>query len=75
MARPWACAFSVLQLRYLLVVHSLVDYIAPVLVALSRHQETRLEVVLNNAMRTLFWIPRCLRACVMQNETRLVPST
>ncbi|XP_050703623.1 uncharacterized protein LOC126989089, partial [Eriocheir sinensis] len=76
MTRPWAGAtFSVLRLYYLRAVRSLVDYSAPVLVGLSRHQQRRLEVVQNNAMRTMLGAPRWTSACVMQNETRLVPLT
>ena len=54
---------------------SLVDYSAPVLTALSSSQRTRLEVVQNNAMRTMLGAPRWCSACVMQSEARLVPLT
>ncbi|XP_050706570.1 uncharacterized protein LOC126991941 [Eriocheir sinensis] len=76
MTRPWGGAtFSVLRLYYLRAVRSLVDYSAPVIVGLSRHQQGRLEVLQNNAMRTMLRAPRWTSACVMQNETRLVPLT
>ena len=76
MTRPGAGAtFSVLRLYYVQAVRSLVDYSAPVLVALSHCQQGRLEVVQNNAMRTMLGAPRWCSACVMQSEARLVPLT
>ncbi|KAG0716376.1 putative RNA-directed DNA polymerase from transposon BS [Chionoecetes opilio] len=65
--------FSVLRLYYVQAVRSLVDYCAPVLIALSPSQQERLEVLQNNAMRTMLGAPRWSSACVMQSETRLVP--
>ncbi|KAG0716162.1 hypothetical protein GWK47_010372 [Chionoecetes opilio] len=46
---------------------------APVIIALSPNQQERLEVLQNNAMRTMLGAPRWSSACVMQSETRLVP--
>lgn len=74
MTRPTAGAtFSVLRQYYVQAVRSLVDYSAPVLVALSTNQQERLEVVQNTAIRTMLGAPRWSSACVMQNETSLVP--
>ncbi|XP_076042218.1 uncharacterized protein LOC143026105 [Oratosquilla oratoria] len=67
--------FSVLRLYFVLSVRSLVDYSAPVLTSLSRSQQERLEVLQNTAMRTMLEAPRWTSACVMQNETRLMPLT
>ncbi|KAG0706165.1 putative RNA-directed DNA polymerase from transposon BS [Chionoecetes opilio] len=67
--------FSVLRLYYVQAVRSLVDYCAPVFIALSPNQQERLEVLQNNAMRTMLEAPRWSSACVMQSETRLVPLT
>ncbi|MPC78118.1 putative RNA-directed DNA polymerase from transposon BS [Portunus trituberculatus] len=54
MTRPTAGAtFSVLRLYYVQAVRSLVDYSAPILVALSPNQQERFEVVQNTAMRTM----------------------
>ncbi|KAG0716228.1 hypothetical protein GWK47_010216 [Chionoecetes opilio] len=65
--------FSVLRLYYVQAVRSLVDYCAPVIIALSPNQQERLEVLQNNAMRTMLGAPRWSSACVMQSETSLVP--
>ena len=76
MTRPSAGAtFPVLRLYYLQAVRSLVDYSAPVLVALPRQQQQRLEVVQNTAMRTMLGAPRWCSACVMQSEAHLMPLT
>ena len=56
-------------------VRSLVDYSAPILIALSNNQQKRLEVLQNNAMRTMLEAPRWCSTCVMQIETSLVPLT
>ncbi|XP_063854131.1 uncharacterized protein LOC135096523 [Scylla paramamosain] len=67
--------FSVLRQYYVHAVRSLVDYSAPVLIALSPNQQERIEVLQNTAMRTMLGAPRWSSACVMQSETRLVPLT
>ena len=65
--------YSVLRLFY---VPALVDYSAPVLIALSTTQQERLEVVLQNtALRTTLGAPRWSSTCIMQSETGLVPRT
>ena len=64
---------SVLRLFYVLAVRALVDYSAPVLVALSPTQQKRIEVIQNQAMRTVLGAPHWISGCVMQAETRLVP--
>ncbi|XP_063885546.1 uncharacterized protein LOC135113854 [Scylla paramamosain] len=69
-----AATFSVLRRYYVQTVRSLVDYSAPVLIALSPNQE-RIEVLQNTAMRTMLGSPRWSSACVMQSETNLVPLT
>ncbi|XP_076044815.1 uncharacterized protein LOC143027414 [Oratosquilla oratoria] len=43
---------------FVLAVRSLVDYIAPVLISLSRSQQERLEMLQNTAMRTMLGAPR-----------------
>ena len=53
----------------------MVDYGAPVLIALSNNQQERLEVLQNNAMRIKLGALRWCSACVMQTETSLVPLT
>ena len=49
------------------------DYSATVLVALSNHQQKRVEVIQNQAMRAMMGAPRWTSTCAMQSETRLVP--
>lgn len=76
MTRPTAGAtFSVLCPYYVQAVHSLVDYSAPVLVALSPNQQERAEVVQTTAMRTMLGAPRWSSTCVMHRETNLMPLT
>ena len=65
--------FSVLRLFYVQAVRALVDYSAPVLVTLSRSQQKRMEVIQNQAMRTMLGAPRWTASCAMQAETQLVP--
>ena len=67
--------YTVLRLYYVQAVRSLVDYSAPVLIALSPNQQERVEVLQNTAMRTMLGAPRWSSACVMQSETSLVPLT
>ncbi|KAG0720443.1 RNA-directed DNA polymerase from mobile element jockey [Chionoecetes opilio] len=50
--------FSVLRLYYVQAVRSLVDYCALVLIALSPSQQEWLEMLQNNAMRTMLGAPR-----------------
>ena len=64
---------SVLCFLYVQAVRVLVDYSAPVLVALCPTQQKRIEVIQNQAMRTVLGAPRWTSGCVMQAETRLVP--
>ncbi len=76
MTRPTAGAtFSVLRLYYVQAVRSLVDYSAPVLIALSPIQQKRFEVLQNTAMRTMLGAPRWSNVCAMQSKTSLVPLT
>lgn len=44
-----------------------------VLVPLSCSQQKHLEVVQNNAMRTMLGAPKWFSSCVMQSETSLIP--
>lgn len=61
--------YTVLRLFYLQTVSALVDYSAPVLVALLQHQQRRMGVIRNRAMRTMLGPPDWTSACVMQSET------
>ncbi|XP_050724605.1 uncharacterized protein LOC127002567 [Eriocheir sinensis] len=65
--------FPVLRLFYVQTVRALIDYSAPVLIALSPTQQRRIEVVQNKAMRTMLGAPGWASSSVMQSETRLVP--
>ena len=52
-------------------VRALADYIALVLITLSKNQQERVKVLQNLTMMA----PRWCSACVMQTQTRLVPVT
>ncbi|XP_076049326.1 uncharacterized protein LOC143030002 [Oratosquilla oratoria] len=76
MTRPEAgTSDAVLLLYYVQAIRSLVDYSAPVLVTLGGGLRKRIEVIQNQAMRTMLGAPRWTSACVLQSETRLVPLT
>ncbi|KAG0718417.1 putative RNA-directed DNA polymerase from transposon BS [Chionoecetes opilio] len=68
-------SYAVLRLFYVQAVRALLDYSAPVLIALSPTQQKRIEVIQNRAMRTMLGAPRWTSGCIMQSEARLVPLT
>lgn len=61
-----------LELLYLQAVRALVDYRPPVLVALSPSQQKRIEVIQNQAIRTMFETQGRTSGCIMQSETQMV---
>lgn len=61
-----AGTISILDLYYMQGVHSLMDYSAPVLIALSHPQQECLEVVQNSTMRTMLRVLRWSSPCIMQ---------
>lgn len=76
MTRPSAGTyFTVLHLYYIQAVHSLIDYSAPILVAMARHLQQQPEVVQNNTMTTMLGALQLSTACMMQSETRLMSIT
>ncbi|XP_068243803.1 uncharacterized protein [Palaemon carinicauda] len=65
----------ILRLFYIQAVRSLVEYAAPVLTTLSPTQEKSIEVIQNNAMRTLLGAPIWTRLSLLRAETHLLPLT
>ncbi|XP_068237080.1 uncharacterized protein [Palaemon carinicauda] len=65
----------ILRLFYIQAVRSLVEYAAPVLTTLSPTQEKTIEVIQNNAMRTILGAPIGTRLSLLRAETHLLPLT
>ena len=65
--------YTVLKTFYTAAIRSLIDYAAPTLITLSPTQLERLEVIQNNAMRTILGAPMWTRLCNLQMETQLPP--
>ena len=63
----------VLKAYYTAAIRSLVDYSAPALIGLREDQIAKLEVIQNNALRTMLGAPMWTRICNLQMETELPP--
>ena len=70
---PSGADYEVLRLYYTHAIRSLIDYCAPALITLSDTQYQKIEVIQNNAMRTMLGAPRWTKIRNMQVETRLDP--
>ena len=65
--------YHVLQTYYKVAIRSLVDYASLTLVNLNNIQIQSLEVIQNNAMRTILGTPMWTRICNLQMECNLPP--
>ena len=64
---------QVQRLYYLACTRSLIDYVAPTLAHLSDAQMASLEVIQNNAIRTMLGAPMWARLCNIRVEAGLPP--
>ena len=66
-------SYQVLRLFYIQAIRSLIDFSAPALVGLTPLLTQKLEVIQNNAMRTILGAPMWTRICNLQVESHLPP--
>lgn len=62
---------KVLKLFYIQAIRSLVDYAAPAILTLNHQELQKLEVIQNNAMRTITNSPMWTKLCNLRVETKL----
>lgn len=66
-------SYKVLRTYYLQAVRSIIDYAAPVVLTLNPQQQRKLEVIQNNAMRTILGAPKWTKVENLRMETNLPP--